>query len=242
MKINSEIRKIYDSEGLNNNIVYDGIIDENSFGYCQKIRTTFLLKDANDAERIDGDSSNADLCNNLLKATRKGVLLTKMYRVVSMWTKLLEEKSEECWLQDCYTENFVFDVEKMRKYLKYISVINIRKENGKGQSNPLELEESVKNYYEKIVNEEIKLVNPELIVCCGTFDYITLKNSFLGRKIESKEIKIMRLHSGERYFKYENRVYLEMEHPAARLGYSSLFSRFKEAVNALQFDKVIEQK
>jgi hypothetical protein len=106
----------------------------------------------------------------------------------------------------------VFDVEKMRKYLKYISVINIRKENGKGQSNPLELEESVKNYYEKIVNEEIKLVNPELIVCCGTFDYITLKNSFLGRKIESKEIKIMRLHSGERYFKYEKMLQISKKY------------------------------
>jgi len=239
MNINSTIMDLYTKANLNYEIVFDGVINEECFGTNNVIPTVFLLKEANKATCIE-KNSNANLCEILLGATKKDVNLTKTYRVICMWTKILEEKEHECWLEDCFDNNFKYDTEIMRKYLNYIAVINICKENGTGESVSSKLEKSIKNYYSCVVNEQIKLINPRLVVCCGTFDYITkTKDSFFYNKINEREITINRLRSGERYFNYENRIYLEMVHPAAYYDYCSMFSRFQLAVKAMSFDSLI---
>jgi len=112
--------------------------------------------------------------------------------------------------------------------LKGIAATNIKKTCGGGQSDWDEIFE----YAQKdkaLINEEIDIINPDLIICGGTFDI--LKVVF--------EFRVMECDSGAQYAAYNNRVYIDMPHPRARVHKKILFSYFRETILELKEKKIL---
>lgn len=107
----------------------------------------------------------------------------------------------------------------------HIATVNIKKSAGKGTNDETydpALKRAVKNYYD-LIKDEISLIKPDLVICGATFTYV--KDQY-GVEPET-------LPNGRRYFSFEDCVYLEYWHPAARFGYEKHFNRFKETYTYL---------
>ena len=190
----------------------DGIVDEENFGKDIP-EVVFLLKDAN----VTSDE-DSDVCANLL-ATAKGEKdFLKMWKVLCMWAKIME--NPDIRFEDCCTDKGDIN-DEIRAYLSQIAVVNLSKEHGKDVNNQDELNaklvSSVKKYYD-FTRREIRVINPSIVVCCGT--YYQIKDEY--------GVYDNVTPSGVRYFRGDGTIYLEMCHPAAYISYQMLFAFFKE--------------
>lgn len=208
-------------------LVYDGIVDEVCFGK-QKKKVLFLLKDGNDPNRYeDGNGyTYRDLYETAITTTENETPKTRLYtmwRYMCMWMGIIEDPNFS--LEQCWTKESGFDVDRMRGYLLHIATVNIKKSAGKGTNDETydpALKRAVKNYYD-LIKDEIALIKPDLVICGDTFTYV--KDQY-GVEPET-------LPNGRRYFSFEDCVYLEYWHPSARFGYEKHFNRFKETYTYL---------
>lgn len=236
MGVNDIIKEYYENDVIVKKIkpvVYDGIVNEDLYRN-EPNPTLFLLKDANPDARED-EGGNANVCKDLYetaneKDEHKIRLSASTWRNVCRWTGFM--KSEINCEADCL-KNDEFDVLNMHKYLNYIAVVNIKKTFGKGVNNDKnkydkELKDAVNNYYD-LISKEINLIDPKIIICGGTFDYI-LPYYFKDKKERKSAIKT--LSSGCKYFviseEGKNRIFLDFKHPGCRIDHKILFAYFKE--------------
>lgn len=209
-------------------LVYDGIVDEECFAK-QNSKVLFLLKDGSDPNRYeDGNGyTYRDLYGTAMATTENETPKTHLYtmwRYMCMWVRIIEDPN--FGLADCWNNINGFDVDSMRGYLSHVATVNIKKSAGKGTNDETydpALKRAVKLYYD-LIKAEISLINPNLVICGGTFDYI--KGQY--------DVNERRLPNGRHYFVYDNCVYLEYWHPDARFGYEKHFERFKETYCQLQ--------
>ena len=114
--------------------------------------------------------------------------------------------------------------DSLKLYLNRIAIVNVCKEHGKGTNTQEEIDAkiagAVHRYYD-FVKEEIDIIEPALVVCCGTYPFI--QNEY------NEENKIC--SSGAKHFFNKDRLYIEMMHPASRLSYPVLFAYFKEVLS-----------
>ena len=190
----------------------DGIVDEKEFGNDIP-EMLFLLKDAN-AENKEG----SDVCKNLLETANGKNTFGKMWKVICMWAKIAENPNAR--YSDCCDDNRDIK-DSLRKYLEKIAVVNVSKEHGKGVNNQDELNsklnKSVKEYYD-YTREEINIIDPSIVICCGTYHHI----------LDEYGVYDKTLPSGARYFNADGRIFLEMCHPGSNISYPALFAYFKE--------------
>lgn len=190
----------------------DGIVDEENYGKGIP-GVVFLLKDAN--VRIQEE---ADVCRNLLDTANGEQPFGKMWKVICMWTKILENPAlrySEC----CINGTDIDD--SIKEYLKKIAVVNVCKEHGNGVNEHEEIDAKVAGaveWYYDYTKKELDIIDPELVICCGTYPFIKKAYSVCDKT----------LPSGARYFIKDSKIFLEMCHPANRLRYSMLFAYFKE--------------
>ena len=199
----------------------DGIVDEDEFGKNMP-EVVFLLKDAN-AENQD----EADVCKNLSDTANYNSPFGKMWKVLCMWTKIIKEP--EVRYSDCCDKNNKPKA-SMCEYLKNIAVVNLSKEHGKGTNKQSELDakisDSMRDYYGYTTNE-LDIIDPVLVVCCGTYHYLLEKYGVYDKV----------LPSGARYFTKDSKIFLEMPHPGIRISYPVLFAYFKEVYSDLPLIK-----
>ena len=122
---------------------------------------------------------------------------------------------------DLYYQNV--DYLKLKEGLKLFAAINLKKEAGSGNSNHDDISCHARNYKAEWL-EEINIIDPKIIVCCGTFDIITEILNING---------ISTCDSGARYFLKDNRIFLEFFHPAYQVSDKMLFAYFKETLKAM---------
>ena len=177
----------------------DGIVDEKEFG-INVPKIAFLLKDAN-VEKPE----EADVCKNLSDTSDGINSFGKMWKVLCLWTKIAENP-DSCFLDCCNEDMEIYD--SVRKYLKKIAVVNLSKEHGKGVNNQDELtaklSRSVRRYY-NYTNKELDVIDPEIVICCGTYHHI----------IDEYNVKDKVLPSGARYFSANGKIFVEMCHPGS---------------------------
>lgn len=234
---NATIKKLIDEKKdliLNNKapnepdiLVYDGIVDEACFEE-QKKKVLFLLKDGNDPNRYeDGNGyTYRDLYETSMATTDSETPKTRLYtmwRYMCMWMGIIENPNFS--LEQCWSKETGFDVDKMRKYLLHIATVNIKKSAGRGTNDETydpALKRAVTHYYD-LIKEEIALIKPNLVICGDTFTYIK----------DQYDVTIEILPNGRRFFSFEDCIYLEYWHPSARFGYEKHFGRFKETYTEL---------
>ncbi len=231
MKINCEIKTLIDCKRdviLKNKapnepdiLVYDGIVNEECYAHQSK-KILFLLKDGNDPNCYE-DGNGYTYRDLYSAATDKNTKMYTMWRYMSMWIRIVEEK--DFLLSECWNKTSGFSVESMRRYLSHIATVNIKKSAGKGTNDKTyvpAMKRAVECYYD-LIKAEISLIKPDLVICGDTFDYIKDKYN----------VKVSQLPNGKRFFVFENCIYLEYWHPSARFGYEKHYRLFKETYSAL---------
>ena len=101
-----------------------------------------------------------------------------------------------------------------KKSLLHIAIMNIKKTTGKASSDWDEISKFT-NDYQKFIIEEIKLLNPKIVVLGGTFSF--LKNILKLKQIENNK------YSSELF---DNVIFLKVYHPAARKKKTEYFNQF----------------
>ena len=211
---NDEFKKDNELEGQF--IEYDGLVDEKEY-QKQDLKVAFLLKDVNDED----SKGNCSLVKWL------GSLKTK-YKENS-WENKKEEKSwQQTWLNVCYwceilknlNANFIRaynkEITALLKNLDDIAIVNIKKTNGGSKSIYKELEGAVKLYGKSTIKEIEELIQPRLVICCGTFDLAQMLVQIKRNKddYESVTVQTTTLPSGAKYFIEDGIYYLKFVHPA----------------------------
>lgn len=233
--INAQLRKLIDSrendilsvkaDNDRDIISYDGIVDEEVF-FSLSQRVLYLLKDPNGANPYE--DGNGDICRDLYESalatsqteTAKTRLGT-MWRYLCIWQRIIEEP--DTTLSDCEKADHSFDVDGMREYLRHAAVINVKKRVGVGSVDKRDIWNAANCYFD-LIEEEIRLIQPTLVICGQTFQF--LENKY---NVESHKLPY-----GKKYFVHEGCVYLDYWHPSARFGYEGHFNRFKDIYTALQ--------
>ena len=193
-KIKELIRKAKSEFYQGAPVVFDGIVDEDSFSNVS-IKTVFLLKEVNYEER----DTDWDFISDFLVGQAYGTdNLYKTWPNVCLWVELI------------YNENITYnecDIDKLRANLGKTAIVNIKKTPGKGGSDYNEiLKYATSAYNAKLIIDEIDIISPNLVICGGTFDFA--KKIW---KIEDSDVCI--LPTGARYFLKNNLIFLEFVHP-----------------------------
>ena len=208
--INEQIKELFDKNLAGQVIAYDGAVNEEEYNK-QDFKVVFLLKEVNNKENKESGS----LVDWL------GSLKTK-YKENS-WKNKKEEKSwQKTWLNVCYWCEILKDLnanftnicnetkEKITENLHEIAAVNIKKTNGEGSSDYAELEDAVKQYGDLTLYEIEKIIQPKLVICCGTFE---LAQS-LFQTVKQKTVQTETLSCGTEYFIEDGIYYLKFVHPA----------------------------
>ena len=194
-------------------VAFDGVVDEEAYT-ASAIRTVFLMKEVNGQEiekkdgqiivkQIEQDWDYTEWLNK--QAHDDSEQFYKTWPNICLWTELL--RNENTMYMDCMNAYGAFDSMHLRKNLAEIAVINVKKTPGKGSSDYEELRKAAEHPENAaLIRSEIDILNPNLIICGGTFE-------FAKKIFQVQQEEIMGLRSGAFYFRKDDRVYLEFVHP-----------------------------
>jgi hypothetical protein len=198
---------------------YDGIIDDAEWKKNrQNCRIMFLLKEAYHKDKMP--TPYYELADDL-----RDYGPWKMWYKVAEWTRglLLTADGKAA----PYTE---LTKEDCNKYLRKIAVVNIKKSHGKPNSE----DDNLMWYAEKdagLLYKQIEMINPSIIVCGYTFDFL---NKIIKESGEEPIDKSGENHCDNWHYKWKDKIVLDYYHPAYQtsnlLLYYGLVGCYKDAL------------
>lgn len=168
--VQHEWKERHQNKGLNK-FIYDGIVNENLWEKAEK-RITLFLKEA----YLKEDVSEGNLCRSLNKWT-----VWKMWRTVSDWIYALQNVTVKS-IPAYHSFNFN-DNDTSSERVRSISVVNIKKSEGKSSSDHDDLMNFVK-VDSDLIQRQISEINPEIIVCGNTGYYFEI---VYGAELDKKD-------------------------------------------------------
>lgn len=191
-----------------------GVVDEDAYG-ASRPRVMFLLKEVNDP----GHDKTWTLPGFLRGQVEKGIEgQYRMWREVGTWVHGLRSGFPK------FKDAQAGRVEGLRA----IAVTNLKKSGGGGQADMEKVEEVAKRDRE-LWEEEIRIMDPDLIVCGNTYWIIEDILNFGPPPIPGTcGARHAIANVGGR-----DRVFLETYHPAARTKSAAMYAFFKEVVGEL---------
>ncbi|EIM08439.1 hypothetical protein A1A1_00943 [Planococcus antarcticus DSM 14505] len=105
-----------------------------------------------------------------------------------------------------------------------IATTNIKKTGGAGQSNLKEIKEHAR-FNKALWMKEIEIMNPDIVICGGTFSII---QEILG-------FDVTEFDSGANIGKYEDRLFIDFNHPMYRISPKLFYAYFKETMQTLGY-------
>ena len=210
------IVKGFEINHKDNVFISDGIVNPLVWNK-QKPRILFVLKEAY-SDKNDGDWSLTDW------VASGECLKYKIWRRIALWTYGVLHTTSQSICQ--------YNTHKSEDYLKYIlqriAILNIKKSNGKSESNNEELEAYA---YEDIleIKKEFMLIDPDLVICGNCFR--TLNNIVFGLDHDNE--------TNENWYYYKElfgrkRLFLDFYHPGNHwpdlLNYYGLMGIYQQAL------------
>jgi len=176
---------------------YDGVISNEDWNNSST-KVLFVLKETNRANQ-----NIIDAINRALITKESGWWKGKVLRRVGRWAYgLLNYENETPSFKDAKTN--------YKSFIKNIAYINMKKSSG-GSSTKKKPFNSHVEEFAPFIRRQIELINPDIVVLCGTYKQIK-KNVFP----ELEKVS-------ERIHKYGNMIFINAFHPAARKGSSMLY-------------------
>ena len=181
--------------------VSDGIINEKYWQNCQP-KILIIMKEVNSEK--DDFTSLSQLVNDRIGHKSQLWKYIAWHNIGRVTNGLLEVHHNMQIIP-------IKDAEKDRQeVLKNIAVMNIKKTPGGDSSKDKEILKHAENYSE-LIKEEIKVINPDIIILGGTYKYL--------KEILQLEKQSYRIHKDP-----SNRVYINAYHPSARIGKGKYYS------------------
>lgn len=227
--INEQIKELFDKNLVGQVIAYDGAVNEEKYNK-QDFKVVFLLKEVNDKENKKSCSLVDWLAtlNSYKKKTWKKTWLNVCY-----WCEILKD------LNANFTEICNKKEEEITENLHEIAAVNIKKTNGGSSSVYAELEDAVKQYGDLTLYEIEKIIQPKLVICCGTFELAQMLFNKDNDKNELENVQTNTLPCGVEYFEEKGIYYLKFVHPAwYTVNHNILFAyakvAFGEIINVIK--------
>ena len=200
----------------NNVFVSDGIVNRHVWDSLKTPKILFVLKEAYNKD----DASDWPLTEWI---NRGECLNHKIWRRIALWSYGMMNTTDTTICP--YTASLSTDTSL--DYLRKIAVLNLKKSNGRSSSDYYELEAYSKADREEIM-QEIKLINPDVIVCGSVFE--PLYSNVYSEKIKENE-------KSDNWYYYQKlgrkRLLIDYYHPANRwpelLNYYGLMGIFQQA-------------
>lgn len=167
----------YQINHADNVFIKDGIVCKTQWN-SQKIRPLFLLKEAYHKENVPFWHLIDD--HLLLKDNTTSTLWKRVsewaYAIMNTTEYSIAEYDPKLWYEKL---NFNY---YGNEYLNKIAVMNIKKSNGKEISDMNEIQ-AYAEYDKKELKQQIEEINPTIIICGYTFQYLEL---ILGKNIKKE--------------------------------------------------------
>lgn len=216
MSINQKLSVLYTDwqQSHPGHFVAGGVVDEDMFN-SSEVKILFLLKEVNDTEQAENWSLVQLMQDQIKRKKFYHTWLTVGHWIFGMqqgfpaYQKLLQMSFKE----DNITEG-----------LLSIATTNLKKSGGSYESNEVEIREHArinKNLWMK----EIEIINPDLVICGGTFSIV---KELLG-------FEITKCDSGADVGKALNTTFVEFYHPMYRVSPKLLYAYFKETMKTLGY-------
>lgn len=198
--INEQIKELFDKNLAGQVIAYDGAVNEEKYNK-QDFKVVFLLKEVNNKENKESGSLVDWLAtlNSYEKKTWKKTWLNVCY-----WCEILKD------LNVNFSDIYAKTEEEITKILHNVAVVNIKKTFGDSKSIYEELQKAIKDYGDLTLYEIEKIIQPKLVICCGTFELAQL----LFQTVKQKTVQTETLSCGTEYFIEDGIYYLKFVHPA----------------------------
>ncbi|MFH0942236.1 MAG: hypothetical protein V1823_04360 [Chloroflexota bacterium] len=200
------------------NFVSCGVVNDEAYDSSSP-KLVCVLREPNDKKQ----SHNWLIPELLRQRIDKGKL--GMWRKVGVWSYAIHNGFPE------YTA--INNRHISAKGLKYIGMTNLKKSGGGGTANY----QAVREYATKTIElwkSELEIMNPDVILCCGTFGIVT---DLLGLK--TFRMDTQRMKRGYLYYAVwkrdaGNSLLLRFYHPASRFEKGVLYGLLKEALVELR--------
>lgn len=160
----------------------DGAVDAQKWESNEGKRVLFILKEANGSNsvingKIDDNSFwfKDCICDNNNRMSKP-----MFKRIATLYKFVLGENVKDCQRHEWDQDN----KKELRDILKNVAYMNINKKGGDKKTNMTKLNQYAKEYREEI-KQEIEILNPDYIVCGGT--YWQIVDSVLGEFKRLKE-------------------------------------------------------
>lgn len=189
--------------------VLDGVVEEGE--YCSaSIRLMFVLKEVN-------GKTVPDLCDFLRKGGRP-----QTWDNIARWIEgILHLEADRPWKY--WEQN---NQSRRERMLKQICAVNVKKTAGGHTSDRKQVQKAAADNGE-ILCRQLKLYNPDLIICCGT-DGEFVKACYPAQSLEWKQTT-----RGIWYFIKDGKTVLSFVHPEARVKDSILHYALMDAVREM---------
>lgn len=161
MTINQKLSALYTTWQLNHpgHFVTGGVVDEDMFD-SSEVKILFILKEVNDIDQKE-DWSLVQLIQDQIEAMK----FYRIWKTVGLWSFGLQQG-----FPHYQTLNYREDL-KIADGLREIAITNLKKSGGGGISNYEEIREHARKNKELWV-KEIEIIEPDVIICGGTFPII----------------------------------------------------------------------
>jgi hypothetical protein len=212
--INQELENLY-SKWRNPNVhfVDGGVIDQHMYE-SSEVKVLMLLKEVNDAEQKENWS-----LVDLIKAQIEKKKFLPIWQRVGEWSFGLEQGFP--YYEKIYE---YMGEENIAEGLSSIATTNLKKSGGTGESDY----EVIKNHAitnKDLWTREIEIIQPDVVVCGGTFPIVQ----------EILKFDCQKCRSGGYYGKALNATFIGFCHPQYRVSPKILYSYFKETMQSLGY-------
>ncbi|PIC86116.1 hypothetical protein CSV72_09880 [Sporosarcina sp. P20a] len=211
MLINQKLSTLYEEwrKEYPGHFVGGGIVNEEWYESCET-KVLYLLKEVND-EKQNGNWS-------LVYFIRKQIEELKFYRtmvILGLWSSSMQQGFPS------YNSILERKEKNIAEGLSSLAITNLKKSGGKGSSNMAD----VKSYAivsKELWIKEIELINPDIVLCCGTFSIV--------REILDFQTEVC--ESGALYGDAFGTRFVEFTHPMYRISPKINYAYFKETMKS----------
>lgn len=214
MSTNQRLNDLYETWRQNNpgHFVGGGVIDEIRYGSID-VKLLFLLKEVNDSDQSE-DWSLVDFIHRQSESARYHLT----FEIIGLWSFGLMKGLPGY-------QRLIHSKEKnVREGLSGISITNLKKTGGTGVSELDEIRRHALDTKDLWI-EEIKIMNPDVVVCGGTF---TIVQEILGFTPAVTS-------SGTRMGQALGTIFIDFYHPRYRISPKVLYAYFKETFHSLGY-------
>jgi hypothetical protein len=195
-------------EDYRNNFFSDGIVDEDTW-LSTSPQILYIAKEVHEQKYYkDGTLitgwSIAELLQREAKKSTWDKNLTYSWANIIVWTHGITNGY-------CYFKSSQHNYKENKENLLKCAVLNLKKSRGSSQADYAAIERAA-NGDKELILREIGIIDPDIIICCGTFDIIA---NLLGERSKlaletGKQCIVWNAPSGAKY------TFIQHYHPNAR--------------------------